>query len=297
MNIKPVSLLCFVCRSYSTVVLSRLAVFSAAAASLMISTLCLAQTGQDSQATVNAPSSPTLARIEASHKLRVCIWTDYFGISLRDPHTGVLSGIDIDLAGEFAKDLGVDLAFIESSFATLIPDMTAEKCDVAMFGIGITPERQKFLSFSRPYLRSDIFAITTKSNRRIRSWEDIDKPGVVVAVAKGTLHEPIMKQRLKNAALLVVDSGFIREQEVEAGRADLFMTDYPYGLRMLEMVMWARLISPASTYHLTPYGYAIKKGDDVWLARIDAFVAAIKRDGRLLEAAERNRLEPIVVLD
>ena len=34
-----------------------------------------------------------------------------------------------------------------------------------------------------------------------------------------------------------------------------------------------------------PYGYAVKPGDDAWLAQVDEFVARIKRDGRLQAAA------------
>jgi cyclohexadienyl dehydratase len=44
-----------------------------------------------------------------------------------------------------------------------------------------------------------------------------------------------------------------------------------------------------------PYGYAAKKGDARWLARLDEFVAAIKHDGRLLAAARRHGLADIVV--
>ena len=38
-------------------------------------------------------------------------------------------------------------------------------------------------------------------------------------------------------------------------------------------------------------------GDAAWLDRVNSFVIAIKRDGRLLTAARNNGLEPIVDLD
>lgn len=240
-----------------------------------------------------------LERILASRTLRVCIWPDYFGITYRNPKTQRLAGIDIDLAGELAKDLGagISVEFVDSSFARLIDDVLGDRCDIAMFAVGITPDRTEKLRFSRPYLRSDIYAITTRANRRIRQWSDIDRPGVIVAVAKGTLHEPVMRANLRHATLVVLDTPFAREREVEAGRADVFMTDYPYSQRMLQNADWARLVAPPSTYHLTSYAYAVAPGDDAWLARINRFVADIKRDGRLLGAARRHRLEPIVVTD
>lgn len=238
-----------------------------------------------------------LDRVLAAKEVRVCIWPDYYGISYRNPRTQQLSGIDIDLAEALARDLGVQVRFLDSSFARLVDDVSRDRCDVAMFAIGITAARAEKLRFTRPHLVSDIYAITSRSNRRIKDWADIDQPGVVVAVAKGTYHEPVMRERLKNAKLLVTPAPQGREQEVEAGRADVFMTDYPFTRRMLETTDWARLITPPSPYHLTSYAYAMQPGDDRWYARLENFVAAIKRDGRLLEAARRHKLEPIVARD
>ncbi len=238
-----------------------------------------------------------LEQMQARKQLRVCIWPDYYGITLRNPKTQKLEGVDADMAIEFAKDLGVGLAFVDSAFARLIPDVLSDRCDVAMFAVGITPARSDKLRFAKPTLVSDIYGITTRHNRRIKSWEDIDKPGTVVAVIKGTLHEPIMRERLKLATLSVLDTPMAREQEVSSGRADVFMTDYPYSRRMLETTDWARLVAPPSTFHLTHYAYAVAPGDERWLNRVDQFVRDIKRDGRLMQAASRYRLESIVVRD
>jgi ABC-type amino acid transport substrate-binding protein len=238
-----------------------------------------------------------LEQIQARKQLRVCIWPDYYGITLRNPKTQKLEGVDADMAIEFAKDLGVGLEYVDSAFARLIPDVLSDRCDVAMFAVGITPARSDKLRFAKPTLVSDIYGITTRHNRRIKSWEDIDKPGTVVAVIKGTLHEPIMRERLKLATLSVLDTPMAREQEVSSGRADVFMTDYPYSRRMLETTDWARLVAPPSTFHLTHYAYAVAPGDERWLNRVDQFVRDIKRDGRLIQAASRYRLESIVVRD
>jgi ABC-type amino acid transport substrate-binding protein len=235
-----------------------------------------------------------LERVMADKTVRVCIWPDYYGISYRNPKTQVLSGIDIDMAKALGKDLGVSVTFVDSSFARLVADITSDRCDVAMFAVGITPQRKAKLRFTTPHLASDIYAIASKTNRRIKHWSDIDKPGSVVAVARGTLHEPVMRSKLKAAKLLVLDTPFAREQEVQSGRADVFMTDYPYIQRFLANAQWARLISPPSTYHVTPYAYAVQPGDDEWHARLERFVSDIKRDGRLMSAAKRHKLDPIV---
>ena len=246
---------------------------------------------------VGAAETSHLDRIRADKVLRVCIWPDYYGISYRNPKTGQIAGVDAELAREFARDLGVELKFVDSSFAKLIDDVSQDRCDVAMFAVGITPARAEKLRFTRPHLQSDIYGITSRGSNRIKDWSDIDKKGTVVVVAKGTLHEPVMKDKLKNATLVVMDTPHAREQEVESGRADVFMTDYPYSRRMLETTDWARLISPPSTYHITSYAWAMQPGDDRWYARVEYFMSTIKKDGRLMTTPKRHKLDPITVPD
>lgn len=238
-----------------------------------------------------------LQQVIERNSLHVCIWPDYYSISYRDPRSQQLSGIDIDLAHALADDLGVQVEFIDSSFARLIPDLQGDTCDIAMFGIGIIPEREQHLAFTTPHLFSDVMAITTRSNRRIQSWDDLDQPGNIIVVAKGTLHEPLMREYLQHAELSTPETPKAREQEVMSGRADAFITDFPYSLRMLETTHWARLIKPEHNYHLTYYAWAVKQGDSQWLERLNLFVSSIRQDGRLLAAARKHNLEPAVVAD
>lgn len=241
-----------------------------------------------------AAAPPVAQRVRDSGELHVCIWPDYYGISLRDPRTGQLAGIDIDLSAAFAADLKARPRYVDSSFATLVDDLLQERCDVAMFAVGMTAQRQQALRFSRPYLQSDIYAVTTRSSRVVQRWEDLDKPGVRVAVQAGTFMEPVMAAALKQATMVVVRPPDTRERELEAGRVDAFMTDYPYSRRLLDNADWARLVAPPRPFSVLPYAYAVKPGDAAWLATVDDFVVRIQRDGRLLDAARRHGLTAIV---
>lgn len=235
------------------------------------------------------------AAIRAAGELKVCIWPGYFAITYRSPRTGELEGIDIDLARAFAADLGVKATFVETSFVGFMDELAANRCDVAMFGVGITPQRKARVAFSRPYLRSDVYAVTTKSQRRIAGWADIDQPGVVVAVQAGTFMEPLMRETLKKAELMVVRPPRTREVEIEAGRADVFMSDFPYTRLMMLTYDWTRIIEPPAPVSPTDYAYAVRQDEPDWLARVNAFVTAIGTDGRLAAAAARFGLTPILV--
>ncbi|MBI3444354.1 MAG: amino acid ABC transporter substrate-binding protein [Magnetospirillum sp.] len=241
-------------------------------------------------------SGGRLDKVRGSGEVRVCIWPDYYSISYRNTRTGQLEGIDIDMARELAKDLGVKVQFVDSSFKTMIDDLLSDKCDVSMHAVAITPARQEKLVFTRPHLRSGIFAITTKTHPTIREWKDIDQDGVVVAAASGTFMVDVMKGELKKATLLQVATPEAREQEVMSGRADLFVTDYPFSRKMLARHDWAKLLAPPVPLAPSPYAYAMAPGDARWLEAVDSFVGRTKTDGRLLAAAKANGLEAIADL-
>lgn len=241
-----------------------------------------------------AAQAQTLERVRSSASLRVCIWPDYYGITYRSPRNQQLTGIDIDLSAELARELNAKVEYVDSSFPQLVNDLNAGRCDVAMFAIGILPSRKERLAFTEPYLQSDVYGVTTRASRTVRQWSDIDQPGVLVAVQAGTFMEPVMADALKQAKLVIVRPPATREQELETGRVDVFMTDYPYSRRLLDNADWARLVSPPKPFFVLPYGYAVKQGDPRWLERLDQFVAAIKQDGRLLAAAKRHGLAEIV---
>ncbi|MBT9459755.1 MAG: amino acid ABC transporter substrate-binding protein [Burkholderiaceae bacterium] len=247
------------------------------------------------QVSLQAQAGPVAERVRSSATLKVCIWPDYYGVTFRHPRTQQLGGIDIELSADLARDLKVKLQYVESSFTRLIDDLKTERCDVAMFAVGVLPQRAAQLSFSQPYLQSDIYGVTTRSSRTVRQWSDIDQPGVVVGVQAGTFMEPVMTQNLKAATVAVVRPPATRERELEGGRIDVFMTDYPYSRRLLDNADWAKLIAPPQPFFVLPYAYAVRQGDAEWLSQIDEFVARIKRDGRLLAAAKRNGLADIVV--
>lgn len=236
-----------------------------------------------------------LAEIKASKELKVCIWPEYYAITYRNPKTHKLNGIDIELSQALGKELGVAIRYVDSSFSVLVENLLNRRCDIAMHAIGVTPERAQKLQFTKPYLYSDIYAITTKNNQAIKTWSDIDMPGHVIAVQVGTVMEPVMRNYLKKANLFIVKPPVRREQEVESGRADAFMTDYPYSRRMLATADWARVVAPERPFHITEYAYALAPGDTSLLAVVNDFIERFRQDGRLRQIAKSYKLESIVM--
>ena len=236
-----------------------------------------------------------LPAIRARQELAVCMWPDYFAISYRNPRNSELEGIDIDMARALAARLGVTLRFVETNFAEFLTRLEAGDCDIAMMAVGVLPARAERVAFSKPYMASPVYGVTTRDSTRISRFDDIDQAGVTVAVAAGTLMEPLMRNTLRRADLLVVRPPNTREAEVQAGRADVFMSDFPYTRRMLLMHDWARVLEPPAGFGETLYAYAVARGDAGWLAEVNAFLTQAKGDGTLARAAARHGLTPIIL--
>ena len=241
------------------------------------------------------PQVSHLEKVTKAKKVRVCVWPEYWAISYKNPRTGELEGVDIDLAHELGKELKAEVQFVESTFSTFAPDLQADKCDVAMFGLGATLSRAQAVEFSTPYLETSIYAVVMKSSPKVKTWADIDRPGHVVAVALGSYVETFMKGYLKQAKVLSVQPPATREQEVASGRADVLMTDYPIAKKLTATMDWAKILAPPRPLATTPYAYAVAPGDQLWLNWINLFVSWIKRDGRLSAIAKKHGLEEIVL--
>lgn len=234
-----------------------------------------------------------LYEVTKSKKLRVCQFPLYYSISFRNPRTGQIEGIDADLSKELAKELGAELEIVESSFGTFIADLQANKCEIGMFGVGASLRRAQAVDFSKPYLITNIYAVTRKGGA-VKSWADVDKKGIRAAVSLGSYIEPFMKNYLKNAELVSVAPPNSREGELVAGRVDVIITDYPTAIKVTDEFDWAQTIEPDEKLAVTPYAYVVPHGDQTWLNFINLFIDTIKLDGRLKKFAEKNKLGPIV---
>jgi len=246
-----------------------------------------------SQAAEAQQTQSRLYEVTKSKKLRVCQFPLYYSISFRNPKTGEIDGIDADLAKELAKELDAKLEIVETSFATFIADLQAGKCEIGMFGVGATLKRAQAVEFSKPYLVTNIYAVTRKDSK-VKKWEDVDQKGIKAAVSLGSYMEPFMKGYLKNAELVSIAPPNTREAELVAQRVDVIITDFPTAIKVTDEFDWAVYLLPDEKLAITPYAYVVPQGDQIWLNYINLFVDTIKLDGRLMKYAKKHKLDPIV---
>jgi polar amino acid transport system substrate-binding protein len=85
--------------------------------------------------------------IRRAGALRLTVNSTYAPMEYRDPATNQLVGLDIDLADELAKRLGVKIVFSETPFAELIPSLQTQRADFIISGISDRISRRETADF------------------------------------------------------------------------------------------------------------------------------------------------------
>lgn len=243
----------------------------------------------------------SLDDIRRSGVLKVCIVPNYAGISLRDPRTGQLGGFDIDMSKRLASHLGARAQYVETDYVAFADELNAGRCHIAMMGIWVTRNRAQRTDFSQPYFSSDAFAITARGNRRLQSWDDVNRPQTLLAVVNSAelllrAREIVPKATIAPLTPLRQSGRESPAAEVMAGRADVFLVDRVMAKAYQSGHTWARVISPPERIALTEIAYAVPKGDATWLRAVNDFIDRSRADGSLLELAKQHGFEASVRL-
>ena len=228
-----------------------------------------------------ASAGPRFDAIKASGTLRIGLTGDYAPFSKLDPKTGTYEGLDVDLARSLAKSLGLKPEFIKTSWPTLSADLTAQKFDLAMGGVSVTPARAKIGLFSVPML-SDGKAPIARCDKadRFATLAEIDQPDVRVIVNPGGTNEKFARANIHKAQITVHKDNTTIFDEIVAGRADVMMTD------AIETRLQAKLhpelcaIHPDQPFDHADKAYFLTK-DDALKEAVDKWLNGLKVSGEL----------------
>ncbi|PTU81981.1 glutamate ABC transporter permease [Staphylococcus pasteuri] len=139
-------------------------------------------------------------KIKESGVLRVGLSADYAPMEFEKNINGKTeyAGVDIELAKKIAKDNHLKLKIINMQFDSLLGALKTGKIDIIISGMTTTPEREKELNFSKPYMMTNnIMLVKKKGKSHLKDINDFKNKRI--AVQKGTDQEKIAKTEIENA--------------------------------------------------------------------------------------------------
>ncbi|HUI59405.1 MAG TPA: gamma subclass chorismate mutase AroQ, partial [Steroidobacteraceae bacterium] len=145
--------------------------------------------------------APAHGRLLSSGILRVGTTGDYAPFSLEKDD--VLDGSDIELAEELARDLHARAVFVRTSWSAMLDDLQADRFDLAIGGVSITPAREAVASFSSSYVTGGKTIIARcKDSQLYRSLAAVDRPTVRVIVNPGGTNDQFVRANVHRARVV-----------------------------------------------------------------------------------------------
>lgn len=230
-----------------------------------------------------AAAAGKIAEIQQRGTLLVGTTGDYRPLSYLEPKTNAYWGFDVELVEIIAKDLGVEIEFVPTSWPTLSKDMQNEKLfDLAICGITVNDARKKTMLMSDGYLRNGKTILCRKEQaERFTSLDAINQPDVKVMVNPGGLNEKFANENLANAQIIVHPKNEDIPSLVASGEADIMITEIveaPYYVQTDERLAAPLIDKPFTNGFI---GVLMRQGDEELLTRVNSVIESCKKNGTL----------------
>ncbi|PSW19807.1 hypothetical protein C9I98_10095 [Photobacterium sanctipauli] len=225
--------------------------------------------------------------IKQNKEIKVGVTGDYmpFSEKLED---GQYIGIEHDLAAVFAKELGVKLTLVPTSWPTLMQDFQAGKFDIGMTGISINDARKQYAYFSTSYYNYGKTPITLCKNvEKFDSLEKIDQPSTTVIINEGGTNAIFARETLQQANLHVEPTNKYVYDRILDGTVDLMIPDSveaDYRARH-----WDELCRsmPDSEFTQSSIGTMMPQDEELQV-EINRILAELEESGKLAEIIDKN---------
>jgi len=180
-----------------------------------------------SSLTVASPASAgMLEDVQQRGVLRVGMST-FVPWAMRDKQ-GNLMGFEIDVATKVAEDMGVKVEFVPTAWSGIIPALLADKFDIIIGGMSITPQRNLTVNFTTPYAHSGQQMAANKALAgNFQSIEDYNNSSVTIACRRGATPCNLAQKIFPKAQLLQFDDDAQAFQEVVNGNAHAMISSAP----------------------------------------------------------------------
>ena len=231
--------------------------------------------------------SAKVAEIQERGVLKVGSTGDYKPMSFLDKTTGEYWGFDVEVVEDLAKELGVEIEYVPTSWPTLMEDTLAGKFDLAICGITITDARKDQALMSVGYLENGKTVLCRAEDaEKYTSIEEINKPEVTVMENPGGLNEKFARENLPDANLVIHDVNEEIPGKVADGEADVMITE------IMEAGYYvgqdSRLAAPLIHEPFTSgeLGILMPKGSEDLLDYVNEFLEKEKSSGRIDNLAD-----------
>jgi len=226
---------------------------------------------------INHGHAGTFEKALESGKLRVGV-SLYEPWAFKDPANN-LTGFEIELAEQLAKDMGVQPTFVILEWSQLISALEAKQIDMIISGMAITPERALRVNFSNAYASAgfDVAASLSKTSH-INSLNELNHPEITIGVVSNTVPEQLARKVFGKATIKLFKQHYDVRKAILNGEIHAWFdsTPIPHYLALeYPDKVDTPLKEPLLGYKA---GMAINKGDQEFLNYLNSWITARDAD-------------------
>jgi Na+/H+-dicarboxylate symporter/ABC-type amino acid transport substrate-binding protein len=234
----------------------------------------------------DTPEKPGVTLLETIKKralLRVGVFADRLPFVFLNRERQLV-GFEVEMAQLLARDLGVDVGFVEMEDSPRWQELLASgRIDLAMTGMVITPERAGVMLFSQPYL-DETFAFVVKDHLReeFSNWAAIRDLGAYpVAIPDSPYYIDGVKARAPNLRLHVMSS--LKEIEYGLREARLNAVVLPAERGSVFTLLYPKytVVVPGPGLIKIPLAYPVARTDDSFVSFLNTWIELKRRDGTI----------------
>lgn len=219
----------------------------------------------------------TMERIIKTGEIRIAVQTQGPPVSFINKK-GERAGIAIEMAQNFADDMGVELIIKDYDWKGLIPALTSKKVDFIAADMTPTPKRHMQMLFTNPAFFSENVVFTTK-DRGFKSWKALNAKTFSIGAAQSTSYADQARKKIPLAKLKEYSGSTPQVvQSVISGRVDAGVSDRATLASYLKQNDNLVIIG---SLNKEPLGFAVRPDSMHLLLALNNYIRMIEYDGRL----------------
>ncbi|AMV59792.1 ABC-type amino acid transport system, permease and periplasmic component [Pediococcus damnosus] len=230
--------------------------------------------------TNTSSNDQSLAKIQKKGVLVMGTSPDYAPYEFQTTKNGksVDVGMDISIAKQIAKDLGVKLEIKNMDFDSLLVALQTGKVDMVMAGMNPTPARRKSVTFSNIYYQGGQDIVINKKDNKIYKNKDsfVNK---TVGAQTGTMQYNMAKKQIPNVKVKGFDKGADLILALQTNKIDGIVMEKPSAEAYVKNNSQLSLIN--GNFNLSKdessSAIAFQKGSNTLAAAVNKSLAKIKK--------------------
>ena len=197
---------------------------------------------------------------------------------------GKMVGFDIELMDAIGEELGYEIVWSNMSFDGLLPALQMKKIDAVIAGMSQTPERQKAVTFSMPYLlfSSDEHYVIVNEESSYVKKEELN--GKKIGVQIGTMQEEFAKDLGGLPQLYNSWTGAL--MDLQQNKIDAVIIADVSGEEYLKTMKGIKKIDVVEE-NFPGASIALRKGETELAEQINQAILKIDAEGKYLEILKK----------